>query len=82
MKTVSLIAVSTASGGLAQRLLSSLRPATDRRAAVKYRPANLARRAPYRKKEANSRISLGTMPCPASQKSGPSFRKETRQNLG
>jgi hypothetical protein len=46
MKTVSLIAVSAASGGLAQRLLSSLRRATARRAVIEYRPAKLARRAP------------------------------------
>ena len=44
MKTVSLIAVSTASEGLARRLLSSPPAAFDWRAVVEYQPARLARR--------------------------------------
>src|SRR5215470_7130488 len=79
MKTVSLITVSTASGGLARRLLSSPLAASDWRAVVEYEPARLARRARYRKKDANFRISLGTMPCPTTHESPPTFRKESRQ---
>src|SRR5215510_6629014 len=80
MKTVSLIAMSTASEGLAQRLLSPPPAACEWRAVVEYQPARLARRARYRKKDANFRISLWTMPCPAAHESRPTFRKESRQN--
>jgi len=80
MKTVSLIAVSTASEGLARRLLSSPPAAFDWRAVVEYQPARLARRARYRKKDANFWISLWTMPCPTAHESRPTFRKESRQN--
>src|SRR5215471_19382763 len=79
MKTVSLITVSTASGGLARRLLSSPPATSDWRAVVEYQPARLARRARYRKKDANFRISLWTMPCPTAHESRPTFRKESRQ---
>src|SRR5262249_20632326 len=80
MKTVSLIAVSTASRGLARRFLSSQRAASHRRAVSEYQPARLARRARYRKNDANFWMSLWTMPCPTAHESRPTFRKKSRQN--
>src|SRR5215510_2750396 len=75
-----LSSLSTASGGLVRRHLSSPSAAAGRRAVIEYRPARLARRGRYRKKGANFRIALGTTPCRAAQNGRRTFRKESRQS--